>query len=266
MNSTARSVGVATVAAAFATGAVLAAPLAGAQSSLPGGSVGNNSCGTQVVTPDTLAASGWSTPDDEVPAVIAEVAEAPESVGDAALTLPTSELSTGGSSLYKDAGEAPLADLLREGDALVPLSFEYTSSGQAPALQIRLTGANLHESEDGAGHEIGFATIVWSPDAADGWETAEPGDSDQFWVTRALDDDGVAVPRNQRMTLNQIIDLNPDAVVTGYGVQKTRDNTAEDVAIDNFTLGCETTNFELEAAPAGSLENVFGSLRGIFSS
>ena len=32
--------------------------------------------------------------------------------------------------------------------------------------------------------------------------------------------------------------MNPDAVVTEYGVQKTRDNTAENVAVDNFTLGC----------------------------
>ena len=60
--------------------------------------------------------------------------------------------------------------------------------------------------------------------------------------------------------------MNPVAVVTEYGVQKTRDNTAENVAIDNFTFGCETTNFELPAeddllgSVTGSLDGDTGSL------
>lgn len=265
MKNLVRSAGVATVAVAFGAGAALSAPAAGAQSSLPGGSLGGDACGEQIVTPDTLAAAGWFTPDDEEAAEIAAVEGAPENVGAAALTLPTSELSTGGSSLYKNADDTPLAELLRDGDGLVPLSYDYTSSGQAPALQIRLNDASLHESETGAGSDIGFATIVWSPPATDGWDTADPGEDGEFWVTRALEGpDGDPIPRNTRMTLNEIIDLNPEAVVTEYGVQKTRENTAEDVAIDNFTLGCETTDFELE--PSGGLGDVFGSLQGILSS
>lgn len=272
MKNLVRSVGVASVAAAFGAGAALSAPMAGAQSSLPGGSLGgspgDDTCGTEVVTPQTLEASGWSTPDDEVAAEIKAVEDAPPSVGAAALTLPTSELATGGSSLYKNADRAPLDELLRDGDSMAALSYEYTSSGQAPALQIRLNHANLADSEEeSAGYDDGFATIVWSPDAADGWDVANPGDSDQFWVTRALDGgDGQDIPRNQRMTLEEIIDLNPDAVVTEYGVQKTRDNTADDVAIDNFTLGCEITDFELEAEPSGSLDEVFGSLEDVLPS
>ena len=159
-----------------------------------------------MVTPETLAGSGWFTPDDETAAEIAEVDGAPETVGAAALTLPTSPEQ--GSSLYKDADEAPLADLLRDGDGLAPLSFEYTSEGQAPALQIRLNNANLHDDEDRAGSDIGFATIVWSPPAADGWSTADPGDDDQFWVTRTLEgEDGEPIPSNTRMTLDEIIEV-----------------------------------------------------------
>lgn len=262
MKNLVRSVGVASVAVAFGAGAALSAPVAGAQSSLPGGSLGGDNCGEQVVTPETLEDSGWFTPEDENAAEIGAVDGAPESVGAAALTLESS-----GTSLYKNADETPLAELLRDGEDLVPVSFEYTSGGQAPALQIRLNEANLHESETGSGSDIGFATIVWSPPQAEGWETADPGDDGQFWVTRALEGpDGEAIPRNTEMTLDEIIDLNPDAVVTEYGVQKTTDNTASDVAIDNFTLGCETTNFELDADADGSLGNILGSLEGLLPS
>ncbi len=106
---------------------------------------------------------------------------------------------------------------------------------------------------------------MWSPPQAEGWDTADPGESDEFWVTRALEGpDGEVIPRGTEMTLEEIIDLNPDAVVLEYGVQKTSDNTASDVAIDNFTLGCETTNFELDAD--GSLGDILGSLEGILPS
>ena len=260
MKNLVRSVGVASVAVAFGAGAALAAPVAGAQSSLPGGSLGGDSCGEQVVTPETLEDSGWFTPEDEIAAEIAAVDGASEAVGAAALTLESS-----GSSLYKSADEAPLAELLRNGDSLVPLSFDYTSSGQAPALQVRLNGANLAESESGAGSDIGFATIVWSPPATtDTWATADPADDDgSFWVTRALEgENGEDIPRYTEMTLDEIIDLNPDAVVTEYGVQKTGDNTATGVAADNFTLGCESTNFELVEEEAPGL---FGSLTDLFS-
>ena len=257
------------MAVAFGAGAALSAPVAGAQSSLPGGSLGDSLggevCDTEVVTPENQETAGWFTPDDEDAAEIAAVEDAPATVGEAALSLPTS--TDRGSSLYKDADAVPLAELLRDGDGLVPLSYEYTSSGKTPALQIRLNGANLHDSATGGGTDIGFATISWSPPTAEGWTTADPGDSDEFWVTRPLEGpDGEAIPRFTTMTLDEIIDLNPNAVVTEYGVQKTRDNTAENVAIDNFTLGCETTNFELETEDTGGLDDVFGSLEDVLPS
>lgn len=269
MRKLVRRFGVASAAVAFGAGSALAAPGAGAQSELPGGSPGADPCGETVVTPDTLDAEGWFTPDDETPATIAAVDGAPETVGDAALTLPTDDDL--GSSLYKDVDRVPLGELLvAEGGEPEALSYEYTSEGQAPALQIRLHEASLAESEsENAGYDLGFATIVWSPEPAEGWSTADPGDSGDFWVTRALDDpEGEEVPRGERMTLEEIIELNPEAVVTEYGVQKTRDNTAENVAIDNFTLGCETTNFELEEAddPEGSLEDLTGSLEDVLPS
>src|SRR5699024_12421280 len=83
---------------------------------VPGGPAG----GAHVVTPATLEASGWFTPDDENPAVIgAAPGEAPDDVGDSALTFPTENKEdeggnpTGGSSLYKNV-EMPIADLLDE--------------------------------------------------------------------------------------------------------------------------------------------------------
>ena len=270
MKKLVRSVGVASAALAFGAGAALSAPVAGAQSSLPtdslGGSLGGDTCGTEVVTPENQEASGWSSPGDENSAVIAAVEDAPEHIGDAALTFETDGTGT---SLYKNADRAPLAELLRDGEDLAPLSFDYTSSDQAPALQIRLHEASLADTEEGAaGYDVGFATIVWSPPAAEGWTTADPADDDgEFWVTRAIEgEDGKTIPRSTKMTLDQIIDLNPDAVVTDYGVQKTRDNTATNVAADNFTLGCEVTNFELEAEPEGSLEDPLGSLTDMLPS
>lgn len=271
MKKLVRSVGVASAALAFGAGAALSAPVAGAQSSLPtdslGGSLGGESCGTEVVTPENQEASGWSSPGDENSAVIAAVEDAPEHIGDAALTFETDGTGT---SLYKNADRAPLAELLRDGEDLAPLSFDYTSNDQAPALQIRLHEASLADTEEGAdGYDVGFATIVWSPPAADGtsWQTAAPGDSEDFWVTRHLAGaDGAPIPRGERMSLQEIIDLNPDAVVTDYGVQKTRDNDSPGAMVDNFTLGCEVTNFELEAEPEGSLEDPLGSLTDMLPS
>lgn len=271
MKNLVRSIGVASVAAAFGAGAALSAPMAGAQSSLPSGSLGGilggETCGTEVVTPGNQEAAGWGTPGDENEAQIAGVEGAPENVGEAALTFETDD---SGTSLYKDGDRAALPELLLDDDTLVPISFDYTSNGQAPALQIRLNDASLHaDAEDEAGYDVGFATIVWSPEAGDGtgWTNAAPGATDQYWVTRDLaDPDGELVERGERMTLEQIIELNPDAVVTDYGIQKTRDNDSPGAAIDNFTLGCETTNFELEAESSGSLDDVLGSLEGMMPS
>lgn len=271
MRKLVKSVGVASAAVAFAAGSALVAPVAGAQSSsLPGGSLGGEQCGEQVVTPDNREASGWGTPGDETAAEIAAVEGAPDTVGDAAVTFPEDNPEQQGTSLYKNADRMPLADLLGEDGNPVPLSYEYTSEGQAPALQIRLNDANLAETEDSAGHEVGFATIVWSPADGDGsWQTANPGDSDEFWVTRALvGGEGDDVPRGERKSLKEIIELNPDAVVTAYGVQMTRDNESDNVAVDSFTLDCETTNFELDSEDGlfGSLTDVFGSVTGSLGS
>ena len=263
MKNLAKSVGVLSAAVAFGAGSALAAPAAGAQS-LPTGSLGDSlggdTCGEQVVTPETLANSGWGAPEDENAAEIAAVEGAPEEVGTAALTFEDGPEN--GTSLYKDAERMPLDELLEDG-APVPMSYQYTSDGQAPALQIRLNNASVPETEDGAG----FATIVWSPADGDGtWREADPADSDQFWATRDIEDaDGETVlPRGERTTLEEIVGMNPDAVVTEYGVQKTRDNTTEGVAIDDFTFGCETTDFELDAdeedgGPLGSLTDIFSS-------
>ncbi|MDV8001921.1 hypothetical protein [Rhodococcus sp. IEGM 1408] len=273
MNKLVRSVGIISAAVTFGAGTALAAPLAGAQSSLPGSSAGAQAdvddCGVTTVTPSGLKAAGWSTPSDETPAEIGAVADAPAEVGAAAVTFPVADPAVG-TSLYKNANKMPLAELM-EGDELVDLSYDYFSSGQAPALQIRVNGADLADSESNAGgYDIGFATIVHSPANSDGeWKTADPGESDSFWVTRALKgEDGQVIPRMTMMTFEQILELNWDAVVTEYGVQKTKENVATNDAVDNFTLGCETTNFELadEDGSAGSLSGIFGSVSGIFQS
>ena len=275
MKTFGRVVVAASAAVAFTAGSAFVAPVVGAA---PGsadllGSLGTGSlgtapggpeCGEHIVTPSTLEGSGWFTPGDENPAVIAEAPEgAPATVGKSALTFAT---HVKGTSLYKNANRKKLSELVgADGD--LRMNFDYSTDGKAPALQIRLNNANLHDDEDRAGSDIGFATIVWSPPAAEDWSIADPGDDDQFWVTRTLEgEDGEPIPSNTRMTLDEIIDLNPDAVVTEYGVQKTRDNTAENVAIDNFTLGCETTDFELEAEASGSLDDVLGSIEGILPS
>lgn len=263
MKNVIRSVGVASVAVAFGAGAALSAPVAGAQSSLPGGSLGSDNCGEQIVTPSTLAASGWSTPSDETPATI-EAVEATEDVGEAALVFGEQDEDTPGVSMYKDAGGMDLADLLSEDDELL-LNFDYTTEGQAPAMQIRLLDASVQGND---GDAKGFATITWSPDAGTGdWQSADASESEQFWVTRPVVNESgeVVLPRGERTTLADIIEKNPEATITGVGVQKTRENAAESVAIDNFVFGCETTNFELDP-DGGSLENIFGSVSGIFES
>lgn len=267
MNKLVRSLGVMSAAVAFGAGATLLAPVAGAQSEILSGalgSTGSDNCGTEVVTPKNQDAAGWGSPDDENTAKIAAVEGAPESVGEAALTFDT---DASGTSLYKFGNKVKLSELLLDdkGD-LVPISYEYHSNGQAPALQIRLNDASLHADDaDEDGYEDGFATIVWSPSRSDGtWRKATPANTDQYWVSRTLKDaDGNPIARGKRMTLKEIIALNPNAVVTDYGIQKTRDNASEGAAIDNFQLGCVTTNFELRTKEESG--GIFGSLFDLFS-
>ena len=74
----------------------------------------------------------------------------------------------------------------------------------------------------------------------------------------------MALARGEKATLAEIVELNPEAKVTAYGVQRTQENTSTNVAIDNFQFGCEVTNFELPAEPADP--GFLGSLTGIFGS
>lgn len=281
MNKLFRSVGIMSAAMAFGAGSAVVAPLAGAQ--------GVNCVEPTVttVTPSTLAAEGWSTPSDETAATIAAVENAPERVGAAALTFSDTD---DGASLYKNADRMALEDLM-EGEEVVDLSYDYVSDGQAPALQIRLEGADLADSEsESAGYDIGFATIVHSPEDSNGvWMTADPGEASEFWVTRALKgEDGEVIPRGTMMTFEEILELNWPAVVTEYGVQQTRDNDAANVAVDNFTVACEIANFELDSddgddngdddgdedgddngdgdGSTGSLSGIFGSVTGSLGS
>lgn len=269
MKKLVRSVGLISAAVAFGAGTVLSAPLAGAQSSLPGSSAPADNCGETVVTPSGLAAAGWGTPSDETAGTITAVADAQEKVGAAALSLPTDEAKA--SSLYKNADKAPLSSLIVDGKP-INLSYDYVAEGAGPALQIRLNGANLAETESAAGgYAIGFATIVYSPADSDGeWKTANAGEAKEYWVTRALKGaDDTTIARGTMMSLKDIVALNPKATITEYGVQKTKNNTAPDTFVDNFTFGCEVTDFELvepAAEAEGSLGNIFGSVSGIFQS
>src|SRR5699024_504642 len=180
--------------------------------------------------------------------------------GTAALTLE--EGPENGTSLYKYAERMPLDELLEDG-APVPMSYQYTSDGQAPALQIRLNGASVPEAE----YRARLATSGRRRARGGGTRReADPADSGQVWATRDIADaDGEAVlPRGERTTLEEIVGMHPDAVVTEYGVQKPRDNTPEGVAIDDFTFGCETTDFEPDAdeedgGPLGSLTDIIAS-------
>lgn len=270
MKKLVRSVGIISAAVAFGAGTALSAPLAGAQSSLPDSPALADNCGETVVTPSGLAAAGWTTPSDETPAAIAAVTGASPAVGPAALTFGAQATGKPGISLYKNTTALPLSDLLEDGEA-IDLGYDYISSGQAPALQIRVEGATLDPSENTAGgFGIGFATILWSPENGNGeWKNADPADSNDFRVSRKLVGETGTIPRHTPMSLEDIVALNPDAKITAYGVQKTKENEATNVAIDNFTFGCEVTDFELvepAAEAEGSLGNIFGSVSGIFQS
>ncbi|MGX1770084.1 hypothetical protein ACWIE7_17550 [Dietzia sp. NPDC055343] len=267
----------ASAAVAFTAGSAFVAPVVGAAPG-PLGSLGTGSlgsvgghCGEQVVTSVNAEGDAWATPGDETAAAIGAAPEgAPAPVGKSALKFSDENKKndesevTGGSSLYKTV-DMPLADLLDDEGKGVKLSFDYFASGQAPALQIRLLGANVKDSEDKSND--GFATIVWSPAASDGtWKIADANAADKFWVTRTLvgEDGEPTLARGAETTLAKIVELNPEAKVTAYGVQRTQENKSTNVAIDNFQFGCEVTNFEApaEAGPLGSLSGIFGSLTG----
>lgn len=269
-------------------GSMLTAPVAGAQSSLPIpedligsasgslnlGSLGGDPCGEKIVTPGNMG--GWSTPDDENKATI--VATTDDGFGTGVLeTKPHAK----GTSLYKAAGNVPASSLLNDKGEAKPISFQYKGEGQAPALQIRVLGANVvGKADDGAGPfektKDGFATIAWSPkDGTTQWQKADANDS-QFWVSRAivkdpndLDADGkvkggdnLLLKRGERKSLKDIVKiLGEKAVISEYGVQQTKDNETETIQVDDFVFGCETTDFEKEA-PKEDAPTVpdFGSL------
>lgn len=268
MKTFGRVVVAASAAVAFTAGSALVAPVVGAQSfgSIDLGSAGGDNCGEQVVTSVNADGADWGTPPDENAAKIAAAPEsAPDELGNGVLSFVT---DVSGTSLYKNANKMPLADIIGEDDKPIALSYEYTSSGQAPALQIRLNDANIVGDNSG----VGFATIVWSPAAVtDGtWETAAPAsDAKEFWLSKSIEGatDGEGTQAN-KTTLARIVELNKDAKIVAYGVQQTRENASTGVAVDNFTFGCETTNFELEPeddAPAESPSGIFGSLTGSLS-
>ena len=274
--------------AAALAGSMLTAPAAGAQSSLPIpeellgsasgslnlGSLGEDPCGEKVVTPDNMG--GWATPGDENKAEI--VATTDEGFGTGVLEMkPDAEKGT---SLYKRANNVPLTSLLDDSDEVKPISYKYKGEGQAPALQIRVLGANIVDSPTGnppyTKSTNGFATIVWSPAAGtDAWQTAD-ATGDQFWVTRTIVEDPAAVDeeakeleagndvllkRGERRTLKEIIGLlGEGTVIESYGVQQTKDNSTPTTQVDNFVFGCETTDFEKEAPEAPAPGPDFGSL------
>ncbi|WP_024794511.1 hypothetical protein [Tomitella biformata] len=247
----------------LATSAGAAPDLGSLSGSIGGGGGGVGDCSTvEYTTPDKL--NGWSTPGDETAATIGAVTDGP--LGAGALTF---EQSNKGTSLYKNAAGVKLSTLVDAQGKLTDIGYSYLTDGAAPALQLRILGANYDTEGDG------FATIVWTPANGDGskWLTATPGDSDQYWVTRDIRGvegvrDGEALPRNERTTLKNIIAMNPDATLIEYGVQQTKENAATGVAVDGFVFGCTTTDFELvapaavpaQASPLAALTNLFGGL------
>lgn len=278
----ASAAGLASVALALgATGIATAADGTGSLGSLTGslgGSADADQCGVTAVTPDDLVALGdsepeadvplgtWFTPGDENPATIIDATEDDHGTGVLGF-----EPNGDGTSLYQRV-DLGLDDLTGK-DAI---SYTFTAGNgegantNTPALQIRVLGANTAEAADGGN---GFATIVWSPQASDGaWGVATPdANVAQFWVTRDIvDAEGhtvIAKGPGNLTTLTEIAGKNPDANVYAVGVQQTRENQAEDVKVDTFTLNCATTDFELDAdsEPAGSLAAIFGSLGSLGS-
>ncbi len=260
----ASAAGIASVALVLGgTGVAGALPGAGSLGSLTGSADGDQ-CGTTVVTQNdlqtdgngaTLPAGTWYTPGDENAAVISAATDDAHGTG----VLEFTQDAELGTSLYQ-ASDLTLAELAAEGT----IQYEFTASNDnaassnTPALQIRVLGA-------ATGSEDGFATIVWSPPAAEGeWVTAKAeATDDSFWVTRdILDGNGdVVLERGATATLDQIAESNPDATILGVGVQQTKGNDSTDVKVDNFTIGCQVTDFEVTApGPFGSLAGLFGSV------
>lgn len=267
--------------AAALAGSMLTAPVAGAQSSLPIpedligsasgslnlGSLGGDPCGEKIVTPGNMG--GWSTPPDENAATIVETTD--DGFGSGVLEMkPNAEKGT---SLYKAAGKVPVSTLLNDTGEANPISFQYKGEGQAPALQIRVLGANIVDGPAEGPYtksKDGFATIVWSPEPGKAeWQKADATGGD-FWVTRTIvkdpnvleTGDNVLLKRSERKSLKEIVNiLGENAVISEYGVQQTKDNKTPTTQVDDFVFGCETTDFEKEA-PKGDAptEPNFGSL------
>lgn len=251
---------------------------AAAQSSLGSldtGSLGSSngeaapSCATNVLA-TAADHEGWDTPEDETPAEFAELQDAATTgapAGPGALAFPDDVAPNYGTSLYKAVG-APLKSLVDADGNLTPIGFSYFSDDSAPALQLRITKASYYDfsavdavpapAGEGTHFPNGFATIVFSPANSDKkWKTLTPeqvAESADFWVTKSIAGtdgvrDGAPLLRTERASLKDIIAMNPDAQLDAIGVQKTRENDAQNTYIDNFVFGCETTDFE-KVAPA----------------
>lgn len=257
---------------ALAFGAAGTASAVGSLDGLLGGgslgSLGGEQCGTTAVTQDDLVVLGddereadvpagtWYTPSDENPAAIQAADDDARGTG----VLGFGQ-DGAGTSLYQ-ASDLKLKGL----KDLDKIEYTYTaidgdsSVSNTPALQIRILNAPT---------EGGFATIVWSPKASDGaWGIANPtanSEDGTFWVTRTLNSgEENEIAKGQRTTLDNIIGAAPEADILGIGVQQTRDNDSTGVAVNTFTVGCETTDFELEEPEAGgSLAGIFGSLESL---
>jgi len=122
--------------------------------------------------------------------------------------------SHNGTSLYKRV-VVPLGAVDQ-----TKLGFE-TSSDKQPAYQLRVLGSE-------SGGMLGFGTVVW-----------DGHDPEGFWLTG----DGPHSGQDKKGTLAQIAAKNPNAVVVAYGLNQTRDNTADDIVATSIKFGCAHNTF-----------------------
>lgn len=244
-----------TAAAVIGAAALIAPAIANAA---PAGSLGSAG---EPTPPCTILSTentpnGWGVPFEDEKGQEASYSADTVFDDDGALKLEV-ENSLDRNAWYHEAS-IPLSDVLDH-----EIGFAERAENPTAAFQLRLTGTTGNTR-----FENGFTTLVWEPAANDDVaDTSEGGRHTDlrdglWWSTSSI----AGAEDRALVSLEAIVEANPDAVIDHYGISVGRGPAAASTLVDEVKFNGCTTNFaklDKEPEATGSLGSLnFGSLFG----
>lgn len=202
---------------------------------------------TVVVTPSDT--QGWSTADTRANGHVDYVADADTPYGDAALSLKTGDATSGTSqdkAQYLHEANVPLSQVT---------SLSYHTKQVSASFVAGLPSYQLLVDVDGTvGDNQGFTTLVYEPYNNFGnaavqqnmWQSWDV-DAGTFWSSKSVGGLTAGGGGAPFYSLSDVLTLNPNARVIGFGVNVGSNNPNWDTRVDGVGFNDTTYDFELVA-------------------